>query len=173
MPELSGLVTYPEVGASLGDLPAGYRHVERRVRVGAGSAAFDHASECVLTWAMHRGAGLTVDEAQPRATVGDRVESGFRLGPLRLTAPCVVVAVVDRPDARGFAYGTAKGHPASGEESFVVRHEADGSVWLEVRAFSRQARWFSRLGAPVSRLLQRRITDGYVRAVTRACARPV
>ena len=158
-------VTYPEVGASLGELPPGYHHTRRRVQVGTGPEDFAAAVECVMTWAMHRGAGLTVDEAQPRAAVGDTVRSGTRIGPLRFTAPCEVVAVVDEPDAKGFAYGSLRGHPEVGEESFVVSRDEQGRVWLEVAAFSRPGRWFSRLGGPVARLVQRRITDGYLRAV--------
>ncbi len=34
----------------------------------------------------------------------------------RAASPCRVVYEVERPDARGFAYGTLPGHPATGEE---------------------------------------------------------
>ena len=78
-----------------------------------------------------------------------------RFGPLRIVAPTRVVYVIDEPDRRGFAYGTLPGHPESGEEVFIVERQA-GSTSVEVRAFSRPGRWFTRLGAPVARRIQRR-----------------
>lgn len=72
-----------------------------------------------------------------------------------------MVLTVDEPAARGFAYGTLTGHPESGEESFVVRLDED-VVRLDIVAFSRPARWYSRLGSPVVRVIQDRITDRYL-----------
>jgi uncharacterized protein (UPF0548 family) len=85
-----------------------------------------------------------------------------------LDIPCRVVWAVDEPDRRGFGYGTLPGHPESGEESFVVSLRPDGAVVYELRAFSRLATPFSRLGAPVSRRVQTLALDRYVAAVRRA-----
>jgi uncharacterized protein (UPF0548 family) len=86
------------------------------------------------------------------------------LGPV--VAPCRVVYVVDEPDRRGFAYGTLPGHAVSGEELFLVRYAPDtGQVSAEVAAFSRHGTWWSRLGAPVTSLVQRVVTDRYLRAL--------
>lgn len=74
---------------------------------------------------------------------------------------------MDEPDRVGFAYGTLPGHPECGEQSFVVTRDETGAVWFTIRAFSRPARWFSRLGAPVTRVLQRLATRRYLRALTR------
>ena len=85
-------------------------------------------------------------------------------GPVR--APCRVVYVVDEPDRRGFAYGTLPGHAEAGEELFAVRYDpTTGAVYAEVTAFSRHATWWSRLGAPVTSLAQRVITNRYLRAL--------
>ena len=106
-------LTYPEVGATAGELPSGYQH----------------------------------------------------LGPFRLWAPCRVVYVVDEPDRKGFANGTVQGHPERGEESVVVSIDEDGEVTFEVTAFSRPVRWFVRLGGPVTKGIQRRMTWRYLEAV--------
>ena len=87
-----------------------------------------------------------------------------RLGPFAV--PCRVVYVLDEPDRRGFAYGSLPGHAVSGEEMFGVRFDpVDGGVYSEVVAFSRPARWWSRLGAPVLALAQRTVTHRYLDAV--------
>ncbi|WP_431860819.1 DUF1990 family protein [Micrococcus terreus] len=41
----------------------------------------------------------------------------------------------------------------------------DGTVELSITAFSRPATWWSRLGSPVARLAQRRITEAYLSAL--------
>ena len=87
-----------------------------------------------------------------------------RLGPVR--APCRVVYVLDEPNHRGFAYGTLPGHAEIGEELFAVRFDpVTEEVHAECTAFSRHGTWWSRLGAPVTALLQRVVTKRYVRAV--------
>lgn len=41
-----------------------------------------------------------------------------------------------------------------------------GEVWFVLRAFSRPATWFARLGAPITRRVQQRIADVYVQTLT-------
>ena len=158
-------LNYPEVGATSGTLPAGYALVRRTAELGHGRPVFDTAAERLMSWDMHRRAGLRVEAAAGRAVVGGDVRVVLSLGPLSVVAPCRVVRVVDEPRARGFAYGTLTGHPEMGEESFVVRLDDQDRVTLEIVAFSRPARWWSRLGAPVSRLVQRRVTGRYLAAL--------
>jgi uncharacterized protein (UPF0548 family) len=158
--------TYPEVGATRqATMPAGrYHRLEREVRVGVGDEAFDRARVTVLTWGMQREAGLLVFPADQPPTEGLTVLVVTRLGPLRVIAPCRVLWTVDEPARAGFGYGTLPGHPESGEEAFLVERGAGGEVRALVRAFSRPATWYSRLGAPVARLVQSRVTDGYLAA---------
>lgn len=66
---------------------------------------------------------------------------------------------------RGAAYGTLAGHPERGEELFLVEHRGDEAVTLTVRAFSRPVLWWTRAARPASRLVQRRITRRYLRAL--------
>jgi uncharacterized protein (UPF0548 family) len=155
-------LTYAEVGATAGPLPAGYHHVQKSAAIGRGRRRFEEAAEKGMRWGMLRGAGLRVDATSEVAAVGAEVI--VHLGPVQ--APCRVVYVVDEPDRRGFAYGTLPGHAESGEERFVVRYDpATDEVYAEVVAFSRHATWWSRLGSPVTSVAQRVITARYLRAL--------
>ena len=156
--------SYPEVGATATELPVGYQHLHASRDVGSGRELFEQCAETVMAWGVQRGAGLTVTPGV-RVRVGAENILGLRLGPLRTCAPCRVVYVVDEPDQRGFAYGTLPGHPERGEESFIVSLDEDGTVRFDVTAFSRPARWFARLGGPVTGFIQRRVTRRYLEAV--------
>ena len=157
-------MTYPEVGATIADLPPGYKHTRLTMPLGSGQELYERASEALVSWYMHRRAGLTVESTGRYATTGAEVVLGWGLGRLRMRAPCLVVLTVHESGAQGFAYGTLPGHPERGEELFVVRID-DGLVRLDIVAFSRPARWYSRLGSPVANLVQRRITRRYLVAL--------
>lgn len=160
-------LTYSNVGGTRGALPAGFHHVDRRVVVGRGRAGYDAAVASLMNWDMHRGSGLRVDADTPTAETGSAVV--LRLGPVRI--PCRVVYVVAEPCRAGFAYGTLDGHPEQGEECFLVEYdEEDEAVHAHIRAFSRPGRWFTRVGGPVGRLVQRVVTDRYVAALRRAAS---
>lgn len=161
MPDL----TYPEVGLSLGDLPNGYHHVERTAIVGRGQARFDEAAGRVMTWGMHRGAGLSVRPSSESVAEGVDAVLGLGWRSLSIKAPVRVVRVVDEPRRRGFAYGTLPGHPECGEESFVVELLDNDDVAMTIRAFSRAATLLARAGGPVNRAVQTRITTRYLTAV--------
>lgn len=151
---LDGPFTYAEVGATRdAPLPAGYRHVLRDVEVGAGRDVFERAAEALLTFGMHRGAGLTVGTRAP-AVPGLPVVIRIGAGPLRLTAPCRVVYRIDQPDRQGFAYGTLDGHPERGEEAFVLHLTGAGRIRFRITAFSRPASALARLGGPLTTLAQ-------------------
>jgi uncharacterized protein (UPF0548 family) len=85
--------------------------------------------------------------------------------PLTFSAPVRIVYVIDEQKRAGFAYGTLKGHPESGEEAFIVEQAEDGAVWFILRRFSRPGTGFFRGLAPVLRLQQRRFTKRYLRAL--------
>jgi len=155
-------LTYRDVGATAGPMPDGYHHVRKSAVIGSGRTRFEDAAAKVMRWGMLRGAGVRVDATSDVAAVGSEVLVG--IGPVR--APCRVVYVIDDPDRRGFAYGTLPGHPESGEELFAVRYDpATDEVHAEVAAFSRHATWWSKLGSPVTALMQRVITSRYLTAL--------
>jgi uncharacterized protein (UPF0548 family) len=160
-------VTYPEVGATAGELPAGYRHVVRRAALGQGRATFDRCAIALMTWGVHRASGLDVRASHSPAQVGAVVSQLVGVRGLGVVAPCKVVYVLDEPDRRGFAYGTLPGHPESGEESFVISILDDESVALDIRSFSRPGNVISRIGRPVSHWVQDKMTDRYVEAAQR------
>ncbi|ONH33706.1 hypothetical protein BL253_00865 [Pseudofrankia asymbiotica] len=150
-------------------LPAGYHHLLHRAPVATGAAGFRAAADALLTWRMHRAAGLRVPAATPRAAPGVAATSRAGLGPLGISAPCQVVWADDDPgtDSAGFAYGTLPGHPESGEESFTLTRDGDDVVWLTIRAFSRPATLLPRLAGPVGPMLQRHIATRFAKALRR------
>jgi uncharacterized protein (UPF0548 family) len=154
--------TYAEVGATAARLPDGYHHVAQSAVIGRGRDRFESAACRVMRWGMLRGAGVRVQASTDVAGVGSVVIVG--MGPIR--APCRVVYVVDEDNRRGYAYGTLKGHPESGEELFSARYDpSTGAVYAEVKAFSRHATWWSKAAGPVTSLLQRLVTKRYLSAV--------
>ena len=97
---------------------------------------------------------------------GDTARLRIPFGPFRVVAPARVVYVVDEARRKGFAYGTLAGHPESGEEAFIVEQTDDGSVWLEIRAFSRPANAFWWMVYPVLRFSQAFYTKRYFRSLS-------
>ncbi|WP_436527445.1 DUF1990 family protein [Actinoplanes sp. HUAS TT8] len=145
-------LTYPEVGLTrTGPLPDGYRHLRHRTRLGSGETVFTTAGEAVLTFRMHRATGAKVRTDAERAAPGVRLSIG--LGPV--SAPCEVVWITQDQNKIGFGYGTLPGHPASGEEAFVVERDERDDVWFAVTAFSRPAGALMRLAGPFAVLVQR------------------
>ncbi|MGN9776586.1 DUF1990 family protein [Micromonospora sp. H33] len=166
MPDL----TYAEVGATRdGPLPAGYHHLRHRVRLPEG--AFAVAAEAVLTWRLHRTAGVRMRTEATRAAPGVAVTAGLGVGPLRIWGPCEVVWTEDGPERAGFGYGTRPGHPERGEEAFLVSRDAAGHVWFEVVAFSVPDRWFVRAAGPAARGVQHAYAWWLGRTLRRLCAR--
>lgn len=104
-------------------------------------------------------------DGTPIVKPGDTVTLFIPFTFFRVPAPARVVYLVDEPRRRGFAYGTVSGHPEDGEEAFIVELRADGSVWLEIRAFSRPSGWFWWMVYPILRLTQAFYTRRYLRVL--------
>lgn len=160
---------YSDVGATKGPLPADYHHVERSQVIGTGLDDFVAASDALMRWDMHRGAGLKAHSSED-AAVPDAVVV-LTLGPVRI--PCRVVYVIDEANRQGFAYGTLDGHPEAGEELFYVEYSpTDGTVTAHITAFSRPGRWYTKLGGPAGRGVQALFTGRYLTALEKACRSP-
>lgn len=170
LPRYEGLATtYAEVSATRRrPLPAGYAHVDRITDLGRGPTTFERAAAALMTWQMHRRAGLAVAADGPPAD-GQTVLAGFGR-PVCVVIPCRIVYVVDEDRRRGFGYGTLPGHPERGEESFVVTHDADDRVRLHITAFSRPGSRVNRLTQPIDHWLQTRATRRYEDALRRLSA---
>lgn len=156
--------TYPEVGATKGQLPSGYDYIYATRTVGVGEDLFHECAENILNWGIQKGAGFYLGNNDPVRVDGEN-RLGLHWGPFITWAICRVVYVVDEPNRKGFAYGTLPGHPESGEESFIVSIQPDGKVVFEIKAFGKPARWFARLGAPLLRFLQQHVTWRYLDAI--------
>ncbi|MDQ1540620.1 MAG: hypothetical protein QOH29_1346 [Actinomycetota bacterium] len=175
--------TYDATGATASDrsMPEvpGYRHYERTACIGNGSACWDFASDAVVRWGIKTRSGFTIDgdgdghgHGDEAATVSPVAVDQRRwlvahVGPFTIREPVRVVAVVDKPDRKGFAYGTLAGHPISGEEAFVVERRRVGSVWLTIRSVSRPSTLMWRALSPVLALAQRVYRRRYFRALVR------
>jgi uncharacterized protein (UPF0548 family) len=79
--------------------------------------------------------------------------------------PVLVVYVVDEPDRVGFAYGTTAEGPESGEESFILEHRDDDTVWLTIRSVLGTRGGIHRLSAPRQRRKRRELTKLELRAL--------
>lgn len=166
---LSKPLTYPEIGASLNTLgPTGYRHKVQCVRVGKGRQAFDLAAEAVMTWQVQRGAGLVVLASTERVEQGSVAIVRLTFGPLKIDGANRVVAVLDEPNRRGFAYGTLDGHPEQGEQAFVVEIDDEGTVTFTVRSFTKRASLLALVGGPLNARLQDQIAEWYLMALLEA-----
>ena len=80
------------------------------------------------------------------------------VGRLGVDAGVRVAYLVAEPSRKGFAYGTLPGHPESGEEAFVVELHESGAVTFTITAFSRPDTLLARVGGPISRGIQSRVS---------------
>ena len=88
----------------------------------------------------------------------------------RGSIPVLVVYVVDEPERTGFAYGTTGDAAESGEESFILEHRDDDSVWLTIRSVLQPNGGLRRLFAPAVRRRRRDLTTRELRALHPAYA---
>jgi len=165
-------LSYPEVGASNGTIPAGYKVDHNRVRLGAGPATFDRAVAAIRRWDMFDLGWMQLCWPEAPIASGATVAilaTGFGLWTLNV---CRIVYVVeeDGPVQRyGFGYGTLPQHVGRGEERFTVEwRREDDSVWYDILAFSQPDHLLMQLGYPAMRMLQRRFARDSKRAMRRA-----
>ncbi|MFC6355804.1 DUF1990 family protein [Luethyella okanaganae] len=104
-------------------------------------------------------------DGTPYITSGMTAVLRIRLWFVPISAPARVVYVIDEPSRTGFAYGTMKGHPISGEELFLVEHREDDSVWLTIRSLSRGSTPLYRFAWPIVRWQQGVYVKRYLRAL--------
>lgn len=166
---LTAPLTYDDVGATLGEnLPDGYRHTERSVRVGKGRETFELAADALMSWEIQRGAGLRVLASSEVVEKGAVAVVRLTVGPVRIDGPNRVVAVIEERDRRGFAYGTLEGHPEKGEQVFLVDIAADGAVTFTVRSFTKGASLLALVGGPLNSRIQDQIVERYLMALLEA-----
>lgn len=163
--------TYPEVGATRdGPLPAGYRHDAAERRLGRGVDVLERAVAALRAWHAQIGSGAQVFPEGARVGEEDTVVLLIRVAGLWATFPCRVVYLDEGADGFAFAYGTLPGHPEKGEVAFRVECEEGGDVVFRVVSFSRTVDPLARLGSPVARIIQKRVTRRYLDALADAAA---
>lgn len=105
------------------------------------------------------------EDGEPLISNGMSAVLRTRVGPFNVNAPVRVVYTIDEPRRAGFAYGTLTGHPASGEEAFILERRDDDSIWLTIRAFSRPSSFWFALVSPVSRIVLKQTMSRFLRAL--------
>ncbi|UFS60751.1 DUF1990 family protein [Subtercola endophyticus] len=110
------------------------------------------------------------EDGTPHVAPGVTAELVVHILGVKFVAPVRVVSVTSDENRVGFAYGTLPGHPEIGEESFMIEHRADDSVWVTIRSFSKPSTWYYRIGSPIGRWQQRKATKQYLRALLPARA---
>ena len=168
----SASLSYPEAGATAGEIPSGYHAVRESRILGRGEGLFERAAEGIRAWAPQRAAGIDLVPTRPQVVEGESLLLSFRSFPFHVTAACRVVYVVDEPDHYGLGYGTLPLHPESGEEAFIVERDTAGEVRFTITAFSRPQVLLSRLGAPVARRVQASVTRRYLEGLVEAVKLP-
>jgi uncharacterized protein (UPF0548 family) len=171
-PLASRRISYDAVGETCpakeawGPARPGFRGYARTVRIGQGDDFWRTAQAELLGWGIKRRSGFTVTPPPQDAGVqeGDRYWLIAQLGRLRVREPAVVVAVTRQPDRCGFAYGTLRGHPVSGEEAFIVHRTADGTMWPTLRSLTRAPQGLWRITYPLALAAQRVYRHRYLRA---------
>jgi uncharacterized protein (UPF0548 family) len=162
-------LSYPEASATRDSpLPAGYRLDLYERQLSSGETVFERAVEALRAWKAHVGAGVWIVPDDARVTVGETVLLVIKTAGVWATAPCRVVYVVDEPNRFSFAYGTLPGHPEQGEVAMIVERNEIGSVVFRIVSFSRTADPLARLGSPITRLIQHRVTNRYLQALATA-----
>jgi len=155
--------SYPEVGASAGDLPNGYHVDENRILLGSGENTWRRAVAAIRGWQMLNMPWVHLFWPTSPIQVGVDVAILIKhFGFCSLNASRIVY-VVDEDGAvakYGFAYGTLVERAERGEERFTVEwNRSEDKVRYAILAFSRPNKQLTKLGYPLSRTLQRRFAE--------------
>lgn len=165
--------SYPHVGATRGELPAGYVVDRTRVHLGSGPQVMRAAKQALAGWRHFELGWLRAADPHPLIRAGEMAAIEARIGGLWWLNACRIVYTVDEADDAGerfgFAYGTLPSHAESGEELFrVVWSRADNLVHYEILAFSRPRHMLARLCYPWTRRVQRQFARDSVAAMQQA-----
>lgn len=167
-------LTYPDVGATAGETPAGYKVNHTRVELGSGEAVYDAAVEALKGWDQFGLPWVTIGPDRAAIKTGGVVAVVARkLGVWWLNSCRIVyVTEVRGPVHRfGFAYGTLPAHMGRGEERFLVEWDRESDqVWYDILAFSKPQHLLCKIGYPFFRLSQKQFARGSAAAMQRAVA---
>ncbi len=162
--------SYPDVGATRGPLPQGYRHARHVVELGNGERRFLRAVEGLRQWEAHVRSGVVIRPPRPPLEDDLTVVFSVPLARVYVTVACRIVYVIEETARFGFAYGTLPHHVIEGEELFLVERDDEGRVRFLVSAFVRPRGRLMRAVAPVVQLLDERLVRRYLRGLQRHVA---
>ncbi len=152
--------SYDAVGATFGDVPAGFDVDRTRISLGKGEGSFQAAKLALARWDQFRLGWVGTRPDSVPIEKGAVVAVLARAINLWWLNACRIVDTVDESgeiSRFGFAYGTLPEHAEMGEERFLIEwNRADDSVWFDILAFSRPKHPLVRLGYPVVRRTQKR-----------------
>jgi len=163
--------SYPEVGVSRTDAPAGYNVDRSRILLGRGEETFERAKVAIGKWQMFDIGWVELIHAPNPINAGMNVAILAHTMGLYSLSSCRVAYVLDEtiPIRRwGFGYGTLSHHVERGEERFSVEWLADDSVWYDILAFSQPRHFLARAGYLASRYYQRCFAVDSMAAMQRA-----
>lgn len=157
--QASACFSYPEVGATRGQLPVGYTIHHTRKDLGRGPLAFAGACDALRTMQQFQLGWVDCWPRDLELAPGVQLAIMGRAFGLWWLNACRIVYTIDERSGQmkfGYAHGTLPHHVARGEERFQIDMDADETVWLDILAFSRPNTLLARLGYPVLRRSQRR-----------------
>ncbi len=160
-------LTYDHVGSTLHPerFPGRAPRKVRRNLTGLGDHTFITAADGLRAWVPQRHLGAGIHPPLAAVAVGETLLVILALGPVEVTAPNRVVWVLDELDRFGFAYGTLPGHPASGEEAFMVERVDHGRLDLSVTVDATPATPAGRALAPLVAQVQRQAVNRYLQGL--------
>ncbi|HIG72535.1 MAG: DUF1990 domain-containing protein [Myxococcales bacterium] len=164
--------TYPQVGATRGEMPDGYNIDRHSAIIGHGNADFENAKQAIRDWKPFELPWIkTFPQSAPKT--GTMIAVIAHLFGMWWTNVSRVLYTIDEAERFGFAYGTLPHHAESGEELFLVDRSGEtNEVHYRITAFSRPRHPLARLGYPFSRGAQERFGNGSIDAMKRAVSDP-
>jgi uncharacterized protein (UPF0548 family) len=163
---------YPDPGIIRTTAPQGYKLDHHRIRLGNGAVVFGRAIEALERWEMFNIGWVHLCWPDAPIEIGTTVGVLAHLpGFWSLNASRIACVINEDKEVQrhGFAYGTLPEHVEIGQESFVIEfHHNDGSVWYDLFAYSKPNQVLSKLGYPITRLLQKRFARDSMNAMLRS-----
>lgn len=153
--------SYPETGATKGEIPSGYPINHHRIKLGDGAKTFARAKSAVDRWTMYDLDWTKVYPSQKPPLTGESVCVVVNHGFCWSLNPCRIVYVLEEKTGEseryGFAFGTLPGHSETGEERFTVEFNLkDNSVFYELISFARPQHILAHIGFPFVTFFQRK-----------------
>ncbi len=156
-----------------GKPPPGFVIDHTRGRLGGGENTFQEAKDAIQNWQHFQLGWVEPCDASTPIEEGQVVGILARCFGVWFLNARRIVTVVDSTESMirfGFSYGTLADHAESGEERFQVEWNlSDNSVWYDILAYSRPQKWYTKIGSPIVRRIQKRFAQDSLAAMQK-CA---